>query len=295
MSPQPKISVTHQGKWQLYDGIDIECYVTSDKQRLLSLRGTARALDIKGNGSGGLLRNLKSQWLQPYLSDHLKEWISRASDNKIKKIDVLFGPPIIPFKASLFVDICKAYIFANNDKTLSDAQMRIYYRLIALMTAFAKVGIDSMIDEITGYHEDRQKDELLKILSLYICEEFLEWSKMFPDEFYEQIFRLKGWGEFKKAGQKMPQVVGMYTNDIVYERLPDKVLYALKNKVQKSENGHNLQKLHQGLSKEYGILHLEKHLIEVVTLMKSAYCWEHFLEILDRLYIRRGQSVMRFW
>ena len=287
--------VTHQGKWKVYDGLEIECYVTDKGIRLLSLRGTARALDINGNGGRALLRNLQSKWIQPYLSDQLKEWILWATNEKIKPIKVLFGPAIIPFKASLFVDICKAYISANNDKTLSESLMRTYYRLISLMTAFAKVGIDAMVDEITGYQEDRRKDELEKILRLYISEEFLEWTKMFPEEFYEQIFRLKKWGSFQKAGQKMPQVVGFYTNDIVYERLPDKVLVELKKKVKKSENGNNLVKLHQGLSKDYGVLHLERHLIAVIALMKASSCWEHFLEMLDKTYKRFGQSVMRLY
>ena len=287
--------VTHQGKWKVYDGLEIECYVTDKGIRLLSLRGTARALDINGNGGRALLRNLQSKWIQPYLSDQLKEWILWATNEKIKQIDVLFGPAIIPFKASLFVDICKAYIAANNDKALSESLMRTYYRLILLMTAFAKVGIDAMVDEITGYQEDRRKDELEKILRLYISEEFLEWTKIFPEEFYEQIFRLKEWGSFKKAGQKMPPVVGQYTNDIVYERLPDKVLFELKKKVKKSENGNNLVKLHQGLSKDYGVLHLERHLIAVIALMKASTCWEHFLEMLDKTYKRFGQSVMRLY
>ncbi len=287
--------VTHQGKWKVYDGFEIECYVTNNGIRLLSLRGTARALDINGNGGRALLRNLQSKWIQPYLSDQLKEWILWATNEKIKPIEVLFGPAIIPFKASLFVDICKAYISANNDKTLSESLMRTYYRLISLMTAFAKVGIDAMVDSITGYQEDKRKEELLKILKMYISEEFLEWTKMFPEEFYEQIFRLKKWGSFQKAGQKMPQVVGLYTNDIVYERLPDKVLVELKKKVKKSENGNNLVKLHQGLSKDYGVLHLERHLIAVIALMKASTCWEHFLEMLDKTYKRFGQSVMRLY
>ena len=287
--------VTHQGKWKVYDGLEIECYVTDKGIRLLSLRGTARALDINGNGGRALLRNLQSKWIQPYLSDQLKEWILWATNEKIKQIDVLFGPAIIPFKASLFVDICKAYIAANNDKALSESLMRTYYRLILLMTAFAKTGIDAMVDSITGYKEDKRKEELLKILKIYISEEFLEWTKMFPEEFYEQIFRLKKWGSFQKAGQKMPQVVGFYTNDIVYERLPDKVLVELKKKVKKSENGNNLVKLHQGLSKDYGVLHLERHLIAVIALMKASTCWEHFLEMLDKSYKRFGQSVMRLY
>ena len=287
--------VTHQGKWKVYDGLEIECYVTDKGIRLLSLRGTARALDINGNGGRALLRNLQSKWIQPYLSDQLKEWILWATNEKIKPIKVLFGPAIIPFKASLFVDICKAYIAANNDKALSESLMRTYYRLILLMTAFAKTGIDAMVDSITGYKEDKRKEELLKILKIYISEEFLEWTKMFPEEFYEQIFRLKKWGSFQKAGQKMPQVVGFYTNDIVYERLPDKVLVELKKKVKKSENGNNLVKLHQGLSKDYGVLHLERHLIAVIALMKASTCWEHFLEMLDKTYKRFGQSVMRLY
>ncbi len=287
--------VTHQGKWKVYDGLEIECYVTDKGIRLLSLRGTARALDINGNGGRALLRNLQSKWIQPYLSDQLKEWILWATNEKIKQIDVPFGPAIIPFKASLFVDICKAYIAANNDKALSESLMRTYYRLILLMTAFAKTGIDAMVDSITGYKEDKRKEELLKILKIYISEEFLEWTKIFPEEFYEQIFRLKKWGSFQKAGQKMPQVVGFYTNDIVYERLPDKVLVELKKKVKKSENGNNLVKLHQGLSKDYGVLHLERHLIAVIALMKASTCWEHFLEMLDKTYKRFGQSVMRLY
>ena len=74
--------VTHQGKWKVYDGFEIECYVTNNGIRLLSLRGTARALDINGNGGRALLRNLQSKWIQPYLSDQLKEWILWATNEK---------------------------------------------------------------------------------------------------------------------------------------------------------------------------------------------------------------------
>lgn len=141
----------------------------------------------------------------------------------------------------------------------------------------------------------RKKNELEKILRLYLCEEFTEWSKMFPEEFYEQMFRLRGWGSFRKAGQKMPQVVGYYTNDIVYERLPKDVLKELKKRVPKSEAGNNLCKLHQGLSKDYGKKHLEKYLIAVIALMKASECWNHFLFMLDKSYLRTGQSYMRFY
>ena len=49
------------------------------------------------------------------------------------------------------------------------------------------------------------------------------------------------------------------------------------------------------LSKDYGVLHLERHLIAVIALMKASSCWEHFLEMLDKTYKRFGQSVMRLY
>jgi hypothetical protein len=67
------IKVTHAGEWVIdaESGLTIECYVTSDEKRLLSLRGTARAMGLKGAGSTALARNLGSKWIEPYLSPGL--------------------------------------------------------------------------------------------------------------------------------------------------------------------------------------------------------------------------------
>jgi len=289
------LQVTHQGKWKISDDIEIDCYVAKNKKRFLSLRGTARAMGINGGGSRALLRNIQTKWIEPYLSDQLKIWIHRASRDKLSRLEVISGPPIIPFETSLFVDVCKAYMLASRDGVLSEAGTRTAHKLLAIMTAFAKVGIDSFVDEITGYQKERQDDELQRLLSKYISVEFLEWSKMFPDEFYEQLFRLRGWKGFGEFGRKMPGVVGYFTNDIVYERLPRGVLEALKKKTPKSEAGNNLVRYHQSLSEEYGVKHLEKHLIAVIALMKSSDSWDQFLYMLDRNYVKYGQSVMRFF
>jgi hypothetical protein len=44
--------VIYKGDWLIdkEDNIVIECYVTKDKKRFLSLRGTARVLELKGAG-----------------------------------------------------------------------------------------------------------------------------------------------------------------------------------------------------------------------------------------------------
>lgn len=45
-----------------------------------------------------------------------------------------------------------------------------------------------------------------------------EWAKRFPDEFYKQICRLKGW-QWRGMKVNRPSVVAQYTTDLVYERL----------------------------------------------------------------------------
>lgn len=288
------VNVTHQGQWKISDTIAIECYVTSDAVRMMSLRETARAMNLVGGGSTAVLRNLKSKYLQPYLSDHLLSWINRASQKEFGTIKPIYGPAFIPFEAHLFADVCRAYTQANIDGVLNKNQKIVAQRLLGIMTAFMKVGLEALIDEITGYQKERKEDEMQYILKKYIAPEFIIWTKTFHDEFFEQLFRLRGWKKFSNFHGKIPQVVGKYINDIVYERLPMNVLEALKAKTPKSEAGHNLKRYHQGLSVEVGRPHLEKHLVAVITLMRISKSWNEFLYNLDELYQKRGQGRFRF-
>ena len=64
------------------------------------------------------------------------------------------------------------------------------------------------------------------MLEKFIDRELQTWTKTFPYEFYEQIFRFKDWPNPK--GVKKPSVIGHYTNDFVYERLAPGVFDELK-------------------------------------------------------------------
>ena len=281
--------VTHQGVWKVIDDITIDCYVTNDRKRFLSLRGTARAMNLKGGGSRGLLRTLQSQWIQPYLSDHLKNWKIGAETDSLPKIGGIRGPAFIPFEATLFVDLCMSYMQAYNDGKLNESQSTTATRLLKIMSAFAKVGIVSIVDEITGYQEERKKDELQEILKIYINEEFLPWTKMFPDTFYEHIFRLRGWGSFLQYGRKMPQVTGYYTNELIYKKLPEGVLEALIQNTPKSKAGNNLVRYHQSLTQEQGVKHLMQHMSAVMALMNISDTWNEFMYIFDKNFAKNRQ------
>ena len=61
------------------------------------------------------------------------------------------------------------------------------------MRGFARVGIEALVDEATGYQRIREERALSKILERYIADELQPWTKTFPYNFYEGIVKLKQW------------------------------------------------------------------------------------------------------
>ncbi len=273
MNENPK--ATHYGIWILNKDKDIkiECYVMDTKERVLSLRGAARTIGLVGNGSQALARNLNAQWIAPYLSDGLKDWLEKANRNELPIYRGIRGK-FMPFEASLFVDLCKAYVDAMHDHALqTEKQEQTARRLYAIMTAFAKTGLIAVIDEVTGYQADRDRDEMQKVLEKYISAELLPWAKRFPDEFYKQMFRLKGW-EYK--GKAKTPYAGKLTNKYIYEYLPKGVLEELQKETPKSDTGNRKNRFHQHLSEETGLPNLDKQLQQTIALMKASDSWEEF-------------------
>lgn len=270
------VNVVSYGQWEIDNNISIDCYVTDDGQRLLSLRGTARAMGLSGSGSVALLRNLNTNYLQPYLSDDLKDWIYKANNNELYKVNG-YRTPFVPFNATLFVDVCKAYILAKNDGVFDsdgwEKQSELADKLLAIMSAFAKTGIIALIDEITGYQELRKKDELQKLLEEFVRKEYLPWTKRFPNEFYEEMYRLKGWDY---NGNARTPLVGKLTNYLVYDLMPEGVLEELQKRNPVDEKIHRRKYRHHQFLEETGIDYLDKHLISLINMMRAFDTWDEF-------------------
>lgn len=276
------ILATHKGEWTP-EGTDIkiECYVLENHERVFSLRGTARTMGLKGGGARALPRMLNSNYIQPYLSEELKNWLTSTSDGEVQRIK----PPnkgniIHGFKASLLVDLADAFYKAKNDGVFEgpgwELQRDLADRLYNITLAFSKVGIDAFIDEITGFQEFRERDALQKLLNLYVKDHFQPWQRRFPESFYKEIFRLKGW---KYTGDsKRPYAVANITNDFIYDFLPEHVMKEVRGRKQGKE------KLHQWLSSEIGINHLEKQIASTTALMKASNDWEEFERLFGRSF-----------
>lgn len=274
---------THSGTWIIdEDGaISVQCYVMNNGERVLSLRGASRAMGLSEKSSATLVRNLSANWIGPYLSEPLRDWLTRAIRNELPEYVSDKGTKFTPFEASLFVDLCKAYVDAMHDKALKTAtSQQVAERLYLIMTAFAKTGLIAVIDEVTGYQDDRDRQELQKILSHYISEELMPWTKRFPDEFYKQMFRLKGWDY---RGKAKPSYAGTLTNEYIYQYLPDGVLAELRQKNPRDNSTKKRRyRHHQFLTVDTGAKHLDNQLQQTIALMKASDTWEEF----DRLFKR---------
>lgn len=193
------------------------------------------------------------------------------------------------YDATILIDLCDVIIQARKEERLTPAQSVLADQAEIIMRSVAKVGIIALIDEATGYQNIRKEDALQKILDAFVAKELDAWVKRFPDDFYNQMFRLKGWHWDSKL---RPAVVGRYTNDIVYARLAPKLVDELKKKNPRNEKGHAKAKDHQWLTTDVGHPALSQHLHAVIALMKIAKNWDDFKRMLARTFPKKNEQML---
>ena len=270
-------------------GIEIPCYVLEDETRVLSQRGFIGSLGMseggarnRKDGAPQLAILLRSTTLAPHVNE---ETLVRASS------PILFTPlhggrTAYGYPATLLTDICEVVLAARAAGDLQRRQLHIAERCEILIRGLARVGIIALIDEATGYQRIREERALATILEKFIDRELQSWTRTFPFTFYEQIFRLKGWGS--ATGVKRPQVIGHYTNDFVYERIAPGVLEELRKSNPLLPQGWRKNRHHQWFTPEFGNPRLKEHLEGVTALMRAAPNWGYFKRSLDRAYPKTG-------
>jgi hypothetical protein len=157
-----------------------------------------------------------------------------------------------------------------------------------VIRAFAKVGIIAVIDEVTGYQEERDREELQKILSAYIAPELMPYTARFPEEFWLNMFRLRGWKYHRlssgKGTPKSPRYAGKLTDELVYKKLPPAVREELRRKCPKNDKYQRKDRLYRYLTESVGDPHLEKQVAIVTTLMKISPTWRVFRSHFERAF-----------
>lgn len=285
---------THRGEIVIGD-VRIPCAVLDDGRRVLTETGVTYA--IIGQRSGSAKRKkLRADpgALLPLFIGHerLKPFISQ---------EIMAGPltPVIyrdgsrsvqGFDATILPAACEIWLKARDAHALHPAQAEKAQRADMLMRGLAHVGIVALVDEATGYQEVRDRQALQAILDQYLRQEFAAWAKRFPDEFYRQMFRLKGWS-YNHMSVARPGVVGTYTKDVVYERLAPGIVEELGKLNPKNDKGHRTRRHHQWLTDDIGHPALSQHLHAVMGLMRASPNWDEFVRLLDRAFPKKGQTI----
>ena len=277
------VQVTHSGQMNLGE-FKVDCYVLEDGKRVLSGMGMQSALKMLDDDSGGsrLARYLNQPTLAPYLlkareQGHLDPIVCYKGEQKING-----------YESYALLDICDAFLEARKHIELGERQAIIAEQCEIIVRSFAKLGLIALIDEATGYQYERERNELQKLIDIYVSEELRIWQKTFPDVYYQEIFRLRKWDFTVKGISKRPSVVGRWTNKFIYEQLPPGVLEGLKSKTPKTDAGNYSARFFQSLTDDIGDSHLKAQLQSVITLLQISDTWEDFLSKFNKLVDHRN-------
>lgn len=287
---------TKLGKLKI-GGLELECAVLEDGTRVLSQRAFTKAVGAPSGGSAFNRRSeegvanlpifLAYERLKPFIDEDLA--VSLVSP--IEYVPKHGGRSALGIKAELVPNVCDVWLKARDAGVLTERQQSIARRADILIRGLAQVGIAALVDEATDYQPIRDKEALRKILDKYLRKEFAVWAKRFPDDFYKEMFRLRGW-QWRGMRVNRPSVVGKYTNDLIYQRLAPGILEKLQELNPKDEKGNREGAHHSLLTDDFGVPALQHHLYATQKFMEASATWENFYRLMQRAFPKLNSNMV---
>ncbi len=286
-----------EGELKIGDA-SIPCAVLEDGTRVLTQAGMLQALGRSRKPTG---RADAAEHIPPFLAPkNLEPFID--ADLRRASVPIIFKPlkggglggnQAYGYDAKLLPKVCEMMLQARDAEALQKQQLRLAIQAEILMRGLAHVGIIGLVDEATGFQEIRDRIALQEILDKYVTGEWSKWTSTFPDEFYIQLFRLKGipYPPPGKHKNWRPSYVGHWTNDIVYDRLAPGVKKELKRLNPRTEKGYRKRKHFQYLTPDYGTPALREHLSNVIFLMRGCKNYQDFERRLERAAQKHGDTI----
>lgn len=271
--------------------IKIPCYVLEDGRRMLTRQGLQVGIGMSASGA------IKAgEHRLALFTAGLAERASQADADLSARCVALaeqlanpvrFRSPTgshawIGYEATMLADLCDVILAARVGGHLTHLQEHIAVKAEVLVRGFARVGIIALVDEATGFQRDREKDALAKILEAFVAKELQPYMKTFPNDYYEELFRLYSL-PYPPPGNKSwrPGFLGNITNDVVYNRLAPELLPELKKLSSKHERR---SRLHQWLTQEIGHPKLREHLASIVAILKLSKTPAEFQANVNRIH-----------
>ncbi len=233
-------------------------------------------------GSAKMPLSLAYKNLKPFIDQHLHSvHFAPLSYRTPEGALVTVGLP-----ASIIPKICEVWIDADRKGILGKRQKLIAAKADILHRGLAHVGIIGLIDEATGFQDQRPALALAKFLEQYVAKEYRKWTRTFPLEYTRELCRLRNVPFPTAPPWRLPQYFGHLTNDLVYDRLAPFVLAELRRKNPPVAPGQRKHKHFQWLTENIGDPRLREHLWKVIGIMQVFEEWEPFYKALNRILPR---------
>lgn len=276
------LRATHNGNFKKDFGIDVECYVLNDDQKtaVISQRGMGVAIGL-GEGGSRLPTFIKGKTISQYLGHELKEKLDNplifqgsSVGMSVPSISKIHG-----YDVTILIDICKAIVAAESEGKLRKDQDGIAKQAHVILNASAKAGIQGLVYALSGY--DRSRDEIITAFKLFVREEAREYEKEFPDQLYEQWYRLY---KLPKPERNKPWKFMHLTVDHVYHPLArsNGKIHELVV-AQKANSDDKSKRLHQFLA-DVGVKALRTHLGQLLGIAQISKNQEEYEKHVETIF-----------
>lgn len=280
--------------------VTIPCAVMADGTRLLSERAIAKAFGAKRGGSHWkrMKENPDGAYLPVFLSaKNISAHVDKDLATKLGRRRLYRpkrgGGAGYGIEATLFPKILNLYLrLRDKGGVLTDSQLPLAAQAEILIRGLAEIGIIALIDEATGFDQEKKKDEYRELFKAFLLEQVGEYQKEFPKQFTDNLYKM--YGITQKTPGKHPQFFGKFTRKYIYEPLAESkgaILDMLdeKNPVV-TANGGRKYKMFQFLTEELGKPAFRAHLWQVVGIQGSSRNKMEFDRNFNRAFQRKGTS-----
>lgn len=277
---------THDGPLHLGDATLVAAVLANGKRLIVQgtmLMAIGRSRTPKAGTGGtvnvdGLPFFLSADILKPFITDELRLsttpiFFRLKSGQRAVGYDALLLPQVCrvyqKLRDSLMSELAKGEgKEAEKARSIYAKYKHIIARCDELEHGFSQRGILALVDDATGYQDDKMRQEIDRIIQAYVSPTLIPWvSAKFPPAFFREAYKLLGW-KYEPGQTKHSSYMGKFINKYVFDGLPPGVLDELKARLPKNENGNRRAKLWQQLTVDTGIPHLDRQLTADLTLMQ---------------------------
>lgn len=249
---------THEAVLLLGD-TKLSVAVLADNSRVVMREDLFGAMGRTGHASDGAedadedtLQHLPN-WLA---AKNLKPFISAEFLRSSRRVKFWTAGPnrrlAIGYRAEFVVQLFNLYVtLAMEGANVRPHQREIAKRCNKMIVAWGIKGLESAIDDVTGYAHDRFAQAQRLVLEAFIAPEARSWELTFIDRYYREAYRLHGW-RWQPGLRRHPGCLAGFTMRYVYGLLPEVVLRDLYLRNPKNSKGRRRFRFHQLLSKDIG-------------------------------------------